>query len=83
MQLDQPELPDFPIPEGMSEEEFFAAESQRGLEQRLKVLVPADTPDYKEQIQPYQERLDIELGVITQMGFPGYFLIVADFIKWA
>jgi len=83
LQLDQPELPDFPIPEGMSEEEFFAAESQQGLEQRLKVLVPADTPDYKEKIQPYQERLDIELGVITQMGFPGYFLIVADFIKWA
>ncbi len=83
LQLDQPELPDFPIPKGMSEEEFFAAESQRGLEQRLKVLIPADTPDYKEKILPYQERLETELGVITQMGFPGYFLIVADFIKWA
>jgi DNA polymerase-3 subunit alpha len=81
--LDKPELPDFPIPKGMTEEAFFAEESQRGLETRLSVLMPADMPDRENKAQLYQERLDIELGVITQMGFPGYFLIVADFIKWA
>lgn len=76
-------LPDFPIPEGMTEGEFFKQQSQEGLEQRLEIILPADVPNREAQVKAYQERLDIELGVILQMGFPGYFLIVADFIQWA
>jgi DNA polymerase-3 subunit alpha len=73
-------LPDFPVPEGMTIEEFFAAESRQGLEKRLRVLMPGAAPEKR---QPYLERLEVEIGVINQMKFPGYFLIVADFIQWA
>jgi DNA polymerase-3 subunit alpha len=52
-------------------------QSKAGLEQRLKEIEPVGP------IEEYHERLDFELGVIEGMGFPGYFLIVADFIKWA
>ena len=76
-------LPAFPIPEGMTIDDFFAAESRRGLEARLARILPADTPDRDDHRRVYDERLAIELGVICQMGFPGYFLIVADFIAWA
>jgi DNA polymerase-3 subunit alpha len=75
-------LPDFPVPEGMTIEEFFAEESFKGLEARLPVLFPDEAE--REQKRPeYEERLQIELDVINTMGFPGYFLIVADFIQWA
>ena len=73
-------LPNFPVPSGMSVEEFFAEESRKGLQQRLAVLLPNAST---EQCQPYWERLEVEIGVINQMQFPGYFLIVADFIQWA
>ncbi|MEA3276945.1 MAG: DNA polymerase III subunit alpha [Pseudomonadota bacterium] len=76
-------LPDFPVPEGMSMEEFFADESRKGLEWRLERILPPDAPDYGRRRALYDERLKIELDVINQMGFPGYFLIVADFIQWA
>ena len=77
-------LPDFPIPDGMTEAEYFAREARQGLEARLEVLFPKDeTADRETRIQPYYERLETELDVIIQMGFPGYFLIVADFIQWA
>lgn len=76
-------LPDFPIPEGMTIEEYFSVQSKRGLEQRLAVLLDVDDPEYKQKRQVYDERLQVELDVINQMGFPGYFLIVADFIQWA
>lgn len=76
-------LPDFPIPEGMTMEAFFAAESRRGLERRLKRIGDRDTPDFDARHKVYDERLALELEVISQMGFPGYFLIVADFIRWA
>ena len=76
-------LPDFPVPEGLTMDEFFRQLSQKGLEERLnKVLDPAAT-DFSEKRKPYDERLEIELEVIIGMGFPGYFLIVADFIQWA
>ena len=76
-------LPDFPIPEGMTIAEFFSQESRRGLEQRLERILDSSSDDYQEQRKIYDERLQIELDVINQMGFPGYFLIVADFIQWA
>lgn len=75
-------LPDFPIPEGLTLEQFFSQESYAGLAKRLAVLFPDETD--RNAAQPrYEERLQIELDVINEMGFPGYFLIVADFIRWA
>ena len=76
-------LPDFPIPDGLTEDEYFRKVSEEGLEERLAKLFDPAAPDFAEQRQPYDERLKIELDVIIQMGFPGYFLIVADFIQWA
>ena len=73
-------LPNFPVPEGMSVEDFFAGQSRKGLQERLEVLLPGAPA---EQRQPYLDRLETEIGVINQMRFPGYFLIVADFILWA
>ena len=76
-------LPDFPVPEGMTINTFLEAESEKGLEERLDFLFDRDAPDFAEIRKPYDERLRIELDVIIQMGFPGYFLIVADFIQWS
>jgi DNA polymerase-3 subunit alpha len=80
-------LPQFPIPEGLTEAEYFCQVSEKGLEERLDFLYgeqfPRGTPGFAEKRKPYDERLKIELGVINKMGFPGYFLIVADFIQWA
>jgi DNA polymerase-3 subunit alpha len=76
-------LPDFPIPEGMTIEEFLAAESRKGLEWRLPSILDTQSPDFPQQRKVYDDRLQLELDVINTMGFPGYFLIVADFIQWA
>ncbi|MEW5756580.1 MAG: DNA polymerase III subunit alpha [Pseudomonadota bacterium] len=76
-------LPDFPIPAGMTEAEYFRKVSKEGLEKRLDFLFDRNAPDFAEKRKPYDERLSIELEVIINMGFPGYFLIVADFIQWA
>ncbi|TDQ38572.1 DNA polymerase III subunit alpha [Thiopseudomonas denitrificans] len=76
-------LPDFPVPEGMTMDEYFRHVSHEGLEERLAVVLPPDTPDYDSKKQVYLDRLKFELDIIIQMGFPGYFLIVMDFIKWA
>jgi DNA polymerase-3 subunit alpha len=76
-------LPDYPIPEGMTINEFFIAESEQGLQERLAVLFDTQAPDFAETQQLYAERLKFELDIIIQMGFPGYFLIVMDFIRWA
>jgi DNA polymerase-3 subunit alpha len=72
-------LPDFPTPDGESVEDFLKKASLEGLTERLNTrgLAQEYTDD------DYRERLDLELGVINGMGFPGYFLIVADFIRWA
>ncbi len=76
-------LPEFPIPEGHTTDSFFREVARKGLEERLEFLQsklpPGETLDRK----PYDERLETELDVIIQMGFPGYFLIVMDFIEWA
>ena len=67
----------------MTVAEFFRAESRKGLEQRLAHVLDPAADDFDELRKPYDERLEIELDVIINMGFPGYFLIVADFIQWA
>ncbi|SIS78010.1 DNA polymerase III, alpha subunit [Thalassolituus maritimus] len=79
-------LPDYPIPEGMNEDDFFRKISEVGLNERLDVIlagIPKDSPEYAEKRKPYDDRLKFELDIIIQMGFPGYFLIVMDFIQWA
>ena len=82
LSLDQHFLPDFPVPEGMSIAEFLTQESREGLEERLATLFTKES-DRQDKRESYDERLKIELDVINEMGFPGYFLIVADFINWA
>ncbi|WP_460045366.1 DNA polymerase III subunit alpha [Pseudomonas sp. S2_H01] len=77
-------LPNFPIPDGLTIDEYFRKVSFEGLEERLAVLWPKETtPNYEEKRQVYVDRLNFELDIIIQMGFPGYFLIVMDFIQWA
>lgn len=76
-------LPDFPVPEGMTMDEYFIQSSQQGLEERLQFLFGHLSADeFKEKRKEYDERLKFELDIILQMGFPGYFFIVADFIQW-
>ncbi|MGP7733269.1 DNA polymerase III subunit alpha [Oceanimonas smirnovii] len=74
-------LPDFPTGD-MSIEDFLVKCSQEGLEERLAFLFP-DPVVRAEKRGEYDERLQIELDVINQMGFPGYFLIVMEFIQWS
>ncbi len=76
-------LPKYPIPENLTIDEFFREVSEKGLEERLEVILDKDDPAYAAKRQLYYERLEFELDVIIQMGFPGYFLIVMDFIKWS
>ncbi|BAP43868.1 DNA polymerase III subunit alpha [Pseudomonas sp. LJDD11] len=76
-------LPNFPIPDGMTIDEYFRKVSFDGLEERLAVLLPPDSENYQARKQVYIDRLNFELDIIIQMGFPGYFLIVMDFIQWA
>ena len=75
-------LPNFPTPNNESLNEYLIAEARRGLVLRLDVLYPDEA--IREAKRPdYDARLDFETNVINQMGFAGYFLIVADFINWA
>jgi len=76
-------LPKYPIPDGMTMDEFFRKVSEEGLEERLAKTLSKDAPDYDQKREAYYTRLNFELDIIIQMGFPGYFLIVMDFIKWA
>lgn len=76
-------LPQYPIPEGMTENEFFEKVCHDGLEARLEKILDKNDPDYDSKRQVYLDRLRFELDIIIQMGFPGYFLIVMDFIQWA
>jgi DNA polymerase III subunit alpha len=77
LKLGQPRLPQYPVPGGLTTAQFLRDESDRGLQARLAAM--PGQPD----AAAYQARLKLELDVICQMGFEGYFLIVADFIKWA
>ncbi len=83
LRLGEPSLPDFPVPDGMTPDGFFAEQARKGLEQRLARILDRAAPDFAERRKVYDQRLALELEVIIQMGFPGYFLIVADFIQWA
>ncbi|AIF98081.1 DNA polymerase III subunit alpha [Alteromonas australica] len=74
-------LPQFPTG-GMTTEDFLVKVSEEGLEDRLEFLFP-DENERKEKRPAYDDRLRIELEVINQMGFPGYFLIVMEFIQWS
>jgi len=82
-------LPDYPVPEGMTMDQFFRKVSHDGLTERLQFMFDVKAPAYANPEkraateQEYRARLDFELDVIIQMGFPGYFLIVMDFIQWA
>ena len=76
-------LPEFPIPEGKTMEDFFREFSHDGLTDRLKTILNKTDPEYAAKEQIYRDRLDFELNIILQMGFPGYFLIVMDFIQWS
>lgn len=81
-----PLLPIFECPEGKTQDEFITEEAYRGLDERLKKAVYFEgmTPEQKLEIdERYYARLEYELSVIKKMGFPGYFLIVSDFIKWS
>ena len=71
-------LPDFPVPEGHDQASLLREHAQRGLRAYLQPASPQQNV-----VQAYEERLRRELDVIIEMGFQGYFLIVADFIRWA
>ncbi len=80
--LGKSKLPHFPTPEGVSLEQHLRACAGDGLTARLAELYP-DVAERGKQEPAYRERLEFETKTIVQMGFPGYFLIVADFINWA
>ena len=79
-------LPEFPTPlvdgERMTPDEYFRYASHEGLQDRMAHLYPNAT-ERDTQMPAYLERLEFEIGTILKMGFPGYFLIVGDFINWA
>ncbi|MDP9417354.1 MAG: DNA polymerase III subunit alpha [Actinomycetota bacterium] len=66
-------MPRFPVPEGEDETSWFVKEVERGLHRRYPAGIPGEV----------RKQADYEVGVVLQMGFPGYFLVVADFINWA
>jgi DNA polymerase III subunit alpha len=73
-------LPAYPVPAGSTTEDFLGEESKRGLQSRIEAAPALSAPAA---VASYEARLQLELGVICAMGFAGYFLIVADFIRWA
>jgi len=76
-------LPNFPVPEGLTMDQFFDLECRKGLDERLAFLFGhLSQAEQAEKKVEYVARLEFELNTILQMGFPGYFLIVADFIQW-
>ncbi|WP_226645908.1 DNA polymerase III subunit alpha [Microbulbifer variabilis] len=83
IQLGKYFLPEYPIPAGMTEDQFFEKVSYEGMERRLATILDKSAADYAERRKVYEDRLRFELDIIIQMGFPGYFLIVMDFIQWA
>ncbi|HYD80960.1 MAG TPA: DNA polymerase III subunit alpha [Paucimonas sp.] len=82
LELGKPKLPLFPTPGGMSLDDYLVQQAKEGLEERLIHLFPDETKR-AEKRQRYEDRLKFETDTIIKMGFPGYFLIVADFIQWA
>jgi DNA polymerase-3 subunit alpha len=82
VELGKSRLPQFPIPDDLSDGEYLDQQAHEGLERRLAQLYP-DIAERDAKRPEYLERLAFEINTIQQMGFPGYFLIVADFINWA
>ena len=80
LKLGQPRLPPYPVPGGMSTEEFLRTEAEAGFARRVAEMAVATEGAARE---TYAKRLQAEIDVICKMGFAGYFLIVADFIRWA
>ena len=76
-------LPEYPVPEGKTMDQFFREFSHQGLTERLEFLFDTSAADFPATEKVYRDRLDFELDTILQMGFPGYFLIVMDFIQWS
>lgn len=86
VKMRDPILPNFAQGSGLSESDMLRDKSYEGLRNRLDQYVftkDMDEAKREEIAKPYWDRLDYELGVIKGMGFPGYFLIVADFIRWS
>ena len=83
LNLGQPRLPRYPVPGDVSTEDFLRQEAESGLQKRLEEIAHARTMEEPAWREPYAKRLRTELDIICQMGFAGYFLIVADFIRWA
>ena len=83
LELGRNYLPDFPLPAGSSMAEYFRGLAGQGLEQRLPKILAQENGDQAAIREHYYQRLRQEIDVILEMGFPGYFLIVADFIRWA
>ncbi len=82
LEIGHNKLPDFPTPEGMGLEEYLRMQAIEGLRRRMEMLFP-EAAERERQYPRYLERLEFEVAMIIRMGFPGYFLIVADFINWA
>ena len=82
IELGKSRLPPFPTPGGESIEQYLGDQARAGLARRMEKLYP-EAVARAEAMPRYAERLEFELKTIVQMGFPGYFLIVADFIGWA
>ncbi len=82
LELGKARLPLFPTPDGLTLEAFLRERAFAGLEDRLCALYPEAAARAGQQTR-YRERIEFEVNTIVQMGFPGYFLIVADFINWA
>ena len=84
--LGKPQLPEFPTPlvkgERMTSDDYFRYASHEGLKDRIRHLYPNEG-QREAQMPRYVERLEFEINTIVKMGFPGYFLIVGDFINWA
>jgi DNA polymerase III subunit alpha len=80
--LGKPRLPDFPTPPGITLDEYLLQQSEIGLERHMERNF-LDPEERAKEMPRYRERLIFEVKTISQMGFPGYFLIVADFINWA
>jgi DNA polymerase-3 subunit alpha len=84
LNLGQNYLPTFPIPKHLTEKHYLSYLAKQGLDERIAILFKDKTHDGRQDARIiYDKRLQIELDVINDMGFPGYFLIVADFIQWA
>lgn len=80
LQFDNYHLPEFPVPDDYDQAGWLRREAQRGLD---KLINDSKVSGNEIDLEQYRQRLDMELDVIIGMGFPGYFLIVADFIRWA